>query len=274
MTQDEAISIYKSNYNKTRFYMNYGIDILVKKDFNLLVDEKLKLLLIFKIESPPQFEEVVYFNEIINLQFDSDMLYPKIIITYKREGVTKEFSFSKSGFYSRSKFEKFYLKLLSYFTTPLHKNSDGTYDLTQVEMKAMYHAKKYHIFDILISHGINAFATENYCHMIYDTLNKNLIFFTTHFFISDSVAHNVGAVLSIDKITKVEFGDRNSPLSQKGSEPKSLNILITYKSNDIEKEILFSHIGMNSYLFENLYTELHSYISEPIKLNDKGVFEL
>ncbi len=143
--------------------------------------------------------------------------------------------------------------------------------MDQEQLLKLFFNETYPSQSIYVSFGIDTLQND-YANIIHDPKQKLLIFYENAI---PKKYTTVKAVLQIDKIINVEFGDRNSPLSCRGSQSNCLNMCITYKSNDAEHEILFSHIGFTEKAFKNLYNELSFYINKPQQfINEHGIIEL
>ncbi len=143
--------------------------------------------------------------------------------------------------------------------------------MDQQQLLKLLHNEIYPSQSIYVSYGIDNLQND-FAEIILDPKQKLLIFYSSS---ALKKYIEVRATLPIEKIVKVEFGDRTSPLSYKGSESNCLNICITYKNNDIENEILFSHVGFTERVFKKLYNDLCSY-TNPYQqpTNTNGFIEL
>ncbi len=139
--------------------------------------------------------------------------------------------------------------------------------MTHEEAKKLFLSKKYRIYKIKVSLGIDVLSNQ-FARLIIDTENRNLLFFE-----NNTHNPNLEALLSLDKINKVIFAGPGSEHARRGSQPDQKNILITYQSNGEEKEILF---GNSDYPdpFPELYEKLVPYAKEGQIKNDEGFVSL
>ncbi len=138
--------------------------------------------------------------------------------------------------------------------------------MTHEEAKKLYLSKKYRIYNIKVSLGIDALSNQ-FSELIVDTDSKNLLFF------ENSNTPNLEALLPLDKINKVIFSGPGSEHARRGSQPNQNNILITYQSNGDEKEILFGNADFPD-PFPELYEKLLPYAKEGQIKYDEGFVSL
>ncbi len=138
--------------------------------------------------------------------------------------------------------------------------------MTNEEAKKLFLSKKYRIYNIKVSLGIDALSNK-FSQLIVDTESKNLLFF------ENRNIPNLVALLPLDKVNKVIFAGPGSEHARRGSQPGQKNILITYESNGEEKEILFGNSDFPD-PFPDLYEKLLPYAKEGQIKNDEGFVSL
>ncbi len=140
--------------------------------------------------------------------------------------------------------------------------------MNQNEFKSILFENRNKLFSVYVSYGIDTLQND-YAEIFIDTKSNTIFFVVLPYPLS-----MLEATLSIDKIVSVQYGGNFSPIALKGSKPDSKNILITYNSAGVEKEILFSNANFTLDAFNDFYKYLNSNFVEAQKVNDQGFIEL